>query len=514
MLDHNVICPSLRHEATVWSASNIQQDEMKQPQVTVHNRNLSASTVRFVRETAVVRPMSLSVENGRVHAEEMPGESVSVVATTPVTAAVVNKESAMKKSFRRIAFSALVCNTNQAVSSSGSKPVFQFNVRPPTADMRRCDENAAKVNFHLDVSDLESSSSWNSEESDSETSNSFLKPKSSCLSSKRRHYPNKFHQKLSATIGVNIKEQLRDLRIIVGDNEIHIGGLNVIRMLNQINWSTEEVDHIHCLVFNGLNLDHLSPYYSSLRAIFPNLHQFVFRNVLLPPSLNNITALMHLESRIWADWIHKLTIETPQQHDPSLGSWKLYAVYRFHLFGLRCINGQEVTLSNIHDAHDRYGILDLLIHQLLPACAIKKQIEQLCTRQNYINCARNADSPDGCGDQLQKKALRNIHQPLKVKHHASRAICRFNLIQLAFFFSLPFYWPLFFSFYCTGRKKCTKPVVPFTRLGRLRPALRSQAERIVAQLDTLVGRNHRADTWRNSRRKKLQNIQVDSIKRS
>ena len=61
------------------------------------------------------------------------------------------------------------------------------------------------------------------------------------------------NQKLSAS--VDVKEQLRDLRIIVGAEEIHISGVNVIRTLNNVPWTPQETQDFRTIVFHGLDLE-------------------------------------------------------------------------------------------------------------------------------------------------------------------------------------------------------------------------------------------------------------------
>lgn len=354
LLDQNVICPALRHEAEAWSSQNIQQPDLTKikPVVTVQNKTsvppvlaplpptlgpltngkstlMSASSSSCVsaptgRHTAIVRPMkasfapelglmSLTADHHRgtmsIESEMMPPGLPERPSTGPSGAAGSSsspatglllldaagpgrdcavKERSNKKSFRQIAFSAMVCNATRPSHHRHDRPVFKFFVRPPTVDLSsESDVLLADKQRRIYTSDLDnedSTSSWTSE-SDTDTGSSLSHRHSRALTAvangqshrKRNssnaarlsdpqqphHHHNHHHhhhrsschqrsnQKLSASIGVNIKEQLRDLRIIVGEDEIHIDGLNIIRMLNHINWSSEEVDLMRSVVFNG-----------------------------------------------------------------------------------------------------------------------------------------------------------------------------------------------------------------------------------------------------------------------
>lgn len=305
LLDQNVISPGLRHEAENWSlirrfnnhqnsvgsTSDLTSSGHKgsNPLVTVQHKTGGGSTAgtpchplatctstsslkgssatalsKRQKNVAVVRPMSVQQETRMT---EATGES-----SPPIKSCLV--KTRQHKSFRQIAFSAMVCN---GASSSGrqaldDRPVFRFHIRPPTAEERERDRNCKDGrrhrSYHLrtgEEDDRDSSSSWNSDSEDSDdeaasyislssaaqntttmppstskplqSSSSTAKPSSSpvggrpaaaaaariassvaasAASRAGNSSPSKV-TKLSATIGMNIKEQLRDLRIIVGE---------------------------------------------------------------------------------------------------------------------------------------------------------------------------------------------------------------------------------------------------------------------------------------------------------
>ena len=519
LLDQNVICPALRREAEIWSAHNIQPDFTKiKPVVTVQNKtnlpppapialptmpplpplsplpplppmaNGKMLSAMGGKHMAVVRPMKLSNGRGpelglmnlagdyRSHSIESEigfptgsgyGIGSGFLGTSGRDDRSSVREKTGKKSFRQIAFSAMVCNTARpSRRNDPNRPVFKFCVRPPTVDLSSEGESAVDKRrmYVSDVDNEDSTSSWTSE-SDSETgsllshagnSNSHRKRNVPRLGEHHHHHHHHHHrgschqksnQKLSASIGVNIKEQLRDLRIIVGEDEIHIDGLNIIRMLNHINWSSDEVDLIRSVVFNGLSLDHLASYFSTMRLIFPNLRYFAFRNVLTP-TYNHINSLCNLESALWTNWIASLSIETdsssnsscppPPSSPPPVGPsfinghvpiglepdrdrdrktdpWVTYAIYRFHLFGLHEVNGQPITPPLVQDSEDQYGVLDMLVTMLVPPNVINRQIEKLSLLEPHVLSLQGPPSINLDEEEtwLRKRAIRNIHQPLK-----------------------------------------------------------------------------------------------------
>lgn len=405
LLDQNVVSPGLRQEAEDWSLCRrynssgdlVATKGSNNPLVTVQHKSNnganqqmngpvqlkgSANVKHKQRNVAVVRPMSVQHESSATAAQtiEVPPPTGG---TTTIKSCLVKSDqvrSRRHKSFRQIAFSAMVCNGGGRPGRADDGPIFRFSVRPPTAEWneRGRRRRAGVRSSGGGASDFEdSSSSWNSDSEDSDGASSYVslssapfkhqqatsssgKPASSSASgrpaarvatapassgSSRAHSSLAKATKLSATIGMNIKEQLRDLRIIVGEEEVHISGINVIRMLHSMQWTPEEVDLFHSLVFHGLSFDQLTPYYASLRSLFPNLRSVAFRKVASPPTPRHLNALAAgLESSCWFRWISQLTVEclSSPAIEPTKNPWQPYAIYRLQPFGLEQIDGREV----------------------------------------------------------------------------------------------------------------------------------------------------------------------------
>lgn len=242
---------------------------------------------------------------------------------------------------------------------------------------------------------------------------------------------------------MNIKEQLRDLRIIVGEEEVHISGLNIVRMLHNMHWSADEVELFHTLVFYGLSFDQVAPYYGSLRTLFPNLRNFAFRKVSTPPSLRHINALAQLESPTWFRWT--LSVETLSPAvEASRANWKSYAIYRLHPFGLEQIDGRQIEADDVANADDQYDTLDSLVTLTAPPSAIRRQqLDRYSSLDaSQMSSSSSSGSSDGGGGGssggggvvggvgavgqqpqsreneysllMRKRAIRAVFQPLKV----------------------------------------------------------------------------------------------------
>lgn len=79
-----------------------------------------------------------------------------------------SKRSLARKSFRQIAFSAMVRNSHLkqqgSLGSARKYPVFKFQLRPPTADRNASKAASKQRRYRVQVSDFEDSSeSWTSD---------------------------------------------------------------------------------------------------------------------------------------------------------------------------------------------------------------------------------------------------------------------------------------------------------------------------------------------------------------
>ncbi|KAI9556775.1 hypothetical protein GHT06_016566 [Daphnia sinensis] len=515
LLDQNVISCGLRAEAENWSSQRLpasstasgQMDKIN-PIVTVqHKASASGVAIGTIkssgmsskfhqRNVAVVRPMSTTNQPEQEQHNEPPPQPEGLTAqvgspptvndhpahpprcSSPVPMASAIKSCLVRsgdhprrKSFRQIAFSAMVCNAAAPrpaddSQDKSSQPVFRFSLRPPTAEWnetieqrttgkrtnsscsRRRDRSRVAIEFD------DSSSSWNSDSDDSDTastaSTQSRKPAArlpcrvstaptsssgtttmnltrSVTSSASKSPTSLANQKLSANIGMNIKEQLRDLRIIVGDEEVHITGVNIVRMLQNMQWSPDEVELFHMIVFYGLSFDQLCPHYASIRKLFPNLRNFAFRKMAIPPTLRQINALAKLESPSWFRWT--LSVETlVPTPEPLKAAWKMYAIYRLHPFGLDQIDGEPIGPDDVAKAEDHYDTLDALVLLTAPSTAIRRQFDRFYDAGQSPSSSSSGSSDVGGQQQQQsrdneysllmrKRAIRATFQPFKETKH-------------------------------------------------------------------------------------------------
>lgn len=515
LLDQNVISCGLRGEAEHWSSQRLpastassQMDKVN-PIVTVQHKASASSGVAIgaikssgmsskfhQRNVAVVRPMSTTNQPEQEQHEPPPHPEglTAQVGSPPIvndppprcstqgpTASAIKSclvrsgDHPRRKSFRQIAFSAMVCNAAAPrpaddSQDKSSQPVFRFSLRPPTAEWnetieqrttgkrinssgncsRRRDRSRVAIEFD------DSSSSWNSDSDDSDTastaSNQSRKPAArlacrvstaptssstamnltrSLSSSANKFGPTSLaNQKLSATIGMNIKEQLRDLRIIVGEEEVHITGINIVRMLQNMQWSPDEVELFHMVVFYGLSFDQLCPHYASLRKLFPNLRNFAFRKMAIPPTLRQINGLAKLESPSWFRWSVSVETLVPTP-EPLRAAWRLYAIYRLHPFGLDQIDGEPIGPEDVANAEDHYDTLDALVLLTAPSTAIRRQFDRFYDAGQTSSSSSSGSSDAGgaaCQQQQQsrdneynllmrKRAIRATFQPFKETKH-------------------------------------------------------------------------------------------------
>ena len=223
---------------------------------------------------------------------------------------------------------------------------------------------------------------------------------------------------------MNVKEQLRDLRIIISEEEIHVTGLNIVRMLHNIQWSADEVEPFHTLVFYGLSFDQLSPFYAAFRRLFPNLRTFAFRKVAAPPNPRHVNALALLESPSWGRWSLGIETLSPAAHRTT---WQQYAVYRLAPFGMAELDGRTVRSEEVAEAEEQYGALDSLAALSAPPSVLRRQLDRVpSVDQSTPSSSSSGESStmagghgrDGeYGSLMRKRAVRNLFQPLKEPKH-------------------------------------------------------------------------------------------------
>lgn len=110
--------------------------------------------------------------------------------------------------------------------------------------------------------------------------------------------------------------------------------------------------------FNYANFNGMTGLWGRLKQRFPNAENFIFKET-------NIQYLGQLNALAEIQGLQSLFIES--EGNPIVEKkWRSYAIFRLSHWGLRSINGEEITEDEISNANEEYQSLSDLILWSLP----------------------------------------------------------------------------------------------------------------------------------------------------
>ncbi|KAK4884600.1 hypothetical protein RN001_000871 [Aquatica leii] len=153
------------------------------------------------------------------------------------------------------------------------------------------------------------------------------------------------------------REQGGDYLIEISGRHLNIYGQAALRFIDK-SWSMSKAKDVNTVNFNYANFNSIIGVLNKLKQRFPNTDSFVFKET-------NIQCLGQLNALAEVQGLSALTIENdgnPIVHK----EWKTYAIYRLAHWGLRFINGKEVTEEDINNANEEYQSLSDIVLWTLP----------------------------------------------------------------------------------------------------------------------------------------------------
>ncbi|XP_055846209.1 DEP domain-containing protein DDB_G0279099 [Episyrphus balteatus] len=149
------------------------------------------------------------------------------------------------------------------------------------------------------------------------------------------------------------REQGGDYLIEICGRYLNVYGTGALRFIDK-QWSAQKAGDVHTLNFSYINFNSITAVLGRVKARFPHAEHFVFRET-------NISCLGQLNAMAELQGITSLTIDS--EGNPICGKdWRLYAVYRLSHWGLKTINGQEVSEDEMNAAQQVYvGLSDLVL---------------------------------------------------------------------------------------------------------------------------------------------------------
>ncbi|KAF5280438.1 hypothetical protein FQR65_LT03247 [Abscondita terminalis] len=153
------------------------------------------------------------------------------------------------------------------------------------------------------------------------------------------------------------REQGGDYLIEISGRNLNVYGQGALRFIDKC-WSMSKAKDVNTVNFNYANFNSIIGVLNKLKQRFPNTDSFVFKET-------NIQHLGQLNALAEVQGLSALTIEN--DGNPIIyKQWQSYAIYRLSHWGLRFINGKEVTEDDICNANEEYQSLSDLVLWTLP----------------------------------------------------------------------------------------------------------------------------------------------------
>ncbi|XP_046144769.1 leucine-rich repeat-containing protein 49 isoform X4 [Osmia bicornis bicornis] len=226
------------------------------------------------------------------------------------------------------------------------------------------------------------------------------------------------------------REQGGDYLIEIVGRCLNIYGQGALRFIDR-PWDPSKAEDVNVIKFNYVQFNDVAKVLCKVKNRFPNIEHFMFKET-------NITYLGQLNALAEAQGLTSIHLETG---NPIISKdWKVYAIFRLAHWGLKVINGKEITNEEIDFANKEYaGFVDIvmcslpesLLQPLLQRLHLEKiqkqNGEQITAKQFLLN------SDPALRSVVAKEALQwrkgNITQEDLIWRHKGK-IHLLNLINL------------------------------------------------------------------------------------
>ncbi|CAO1415953.1 unnamed protein product [Diamesa serratosioi] len=153
------------------------------------------------------------------------------------------------------------------------------------------------------------------------------------------------------------REQGGDYLVEICGRYLNVYGVGAVKYVDK-QWNIQKANDVHTVKFSYINFNSISPILGRVKVRFPNAENYVFRET-------NMTCLGQLNALADTQGLKSITIDVegnPLAHK----NWRLYAIYRLGHWGLKQINGIEITEEESIEAENTYGGLSDLVLWSLP----------------------------------------------------------------------------------------------------------------------------------------------------
>ncbi|XP_017053460.1 uncharacterized protein LOC108096399 [Drosophila ficusphila] len=172
------------------------------------------------------------------------------------------------------------------------------------------------------------------------------------------------------------REQGGDYLIEICGRYLNIYGQGALRFIDK-QWNPAKANDVHTLNFSYINFNSIVCVLGRIKLRFPHAEHFVFRET-------NISCLGQLNGLAELQGLSSLLIDAEGNGITSKESWRAYAIYRLSHWGLKQLNGQEVTEAEVEAANAMYvGLSDLVLWSMpevmLQPLLARLRLDETCT---------------------------------------------------------------------------------------------------------------------------------------
>ncbi|KAH8379655.1 hypothetical protein KR009_006432 [Drosophila setifemur] len=172
------------------------------------------------------------------------------------------------------------------------------------------------------------------------------------------------------------REQGGDYLIEICGRYLNIYGQGALRFIDK-QWNPAKANDVHTLNFSYINFNSIVCVLGRIKLRFPHAEHFVFRET-------NISCLGQLNGLAELQGLSSLLIDIEGNGITTKESWRAYAIYRLSHWGLKQLNGQEVTEAEVEAANAMYaGLSDLVLWSMpevmLQPLLARLRLDETCT---------------------------------------------------------------------------------------------------------------------------------------
>uniref|UniRef100_A0A182Q7X9 Dynein axonemal assembly factor 1 homolog n=1 Tax=Anopheles farauti TaxID=69004 RepID=A0A182Q7X9_9DIPT len=172
----------------------------------------------------------------------------------------------------------------------------------------------------------------------------------------------------SGKSGEREREQGGDYLIEICGRYLNVYGLGALRFIDK-QWNVQKACDVHTVKFSYINFNSITAILCRIKVRFVNAENFIFRET-------NIACLGQINALAESQGIASLTID-PEGNPLAGRSWRSYAIYRLSHWGLKQVNGTEVTPEEVQTAEATYAGLSDLVLWSLPEGLLQPLLQRL-----------------------------------------------------------------------------------------------------------------------------------------